>query len=210
MSDRYLDIDEDGLSKLYDGLSILEPLDHDKVQEFDLYLYGLTQSETIVDAAREAIADNADIDESDVQLAEVAVAIRIGSDTIRALLGSGFRAKRDEFAYVGQEGEGIRTQSFAFSHFKPTLAVSEFSQMSIASSDSWLSDFLKQYGNKQPVEIKQNVRRTEEATQPGVPTTPPTPVAPASPAPTVTPEIPAQASLTGGLKLAEAIEEFLG
>jgi hypothetical protein len=77
MSDRYLDIDEDGLSKLYDGLSILEPLDHDKVQEFDLYLYGLTQSETIVDAAREAIADDAEIDESDLHLAEVAVANRI-------------------------------------------------------------------------------------------------------------------------------------
>ena len=142
--------------------------------------------------------------------AEVAVAIRIGSDAIRALLGSGFRAKRDEFAYMGPEGEGIRTKSFISSHFKPTLAVSEFSQMSIASSDSWLPDFLKQYGNKTPAQIKQNVRRTEEATQPGIPAVSTTPAAPAAPVPAVTPEIPAQASLTGGLKLAEAIEEFLG
>ena len=154
MPDRYIEIDEEGLQQLYDGLNILESVDRDKLNELELCLYGLTQSEPIVDAAREAIAYSADLDETDVQLGEVAVAIRIGADTIRALLGSGFRAKQEDFAYAGAGGEGIRTQTFINSDFKPVLSVSEFSQMAIASSDAWLDRFLKQYGNKQPVEIK--------------------------------------------------------
>lgn len=202
---RYQDIDEERLLRLHDGLEILETLDRDAIYSLDLFLYGLTQDETIVDAAKEAIADEAEIAEQDVQLGEVAVAVPLSSDNIHALAGSGIRMQREDFAYMGQGGEGIRTNSFTFSHFKPTVAISSFSQMAIASSDSWLEDFLKQYGNKQPVEIKQNVRRTEEATQPGVPAPPEAP-----PAPTTTPEIPKQTSLTGGLKLADVLEEFLG
>jgi hypothetical protein len=205
--DRYQDIDETGLNKLHDGLDILESLVRDAVQELDLFLYGLTQSETIVDAAREAIADAADLDESDVQLSEVAVAIPLSSDAIRALIGSGFKARREDFAYTGTGGEGIRTQSFAFSHFKPVLALSEFSQMAIAQSDAWVDDFLKQFGNKQPAEIKQNVKRTEEATQPGVPAAPETQAPPAAPDPDL--EIPKVTSLAGGLKLADILEDFL-
>lgn len=209
--DRYLEVNEDSLSKLYDGLNILESLDLDAVHELDLYLYGLTQSEAIVDAAREAIADNADIDEADVQLSEVAVSIRVGSDIIRALMGSGFRAKGDDFAYMGAAGEGIRTQSFTFSHYKPVLALTEFTTVALAQGDSWLPDFLKQYGNKQPVEIKQNVRRTEEATEPNTPVAPASAAAPApAPAAPAAPAIPKQTSQLDGLKLADVLEEFLG
>lgn len=209
MADRYLEIDEERLMKLYDGLSVLESLNLDTIHEMDLFLYGLTQSETIVDAAREAIADDADLSENDVQLSEVAVAIPLGADSIRALAGSGFKARREDFAYMGTGGEGIRTKTFAYSHFKPNLALTEFTTMAIAQSDAWLDEFLKQYGNKQPVEIKQNVRRTEEATQPGVPAAAEPPAAPTPPA-VVTPEIPKQTALIGGLKLADFLEEFLG
>jgi hypothetical protein len=208
-ADRYQDIDEDRLSKLYDGLDVLESIALDAVHDLDLFLYGLTQSESIIDAAKEAIADDADLDESDVQLSEVAVAIPISGDSIRALMGSGFRARQEDFAYMGTEGEGIRAKSFVLSHYKPVLAVSEFSQMALAQSDAWLDDFLKQYGNKQPAEIKQNVRRTEEATQPGVPAAPAAPTMP-PPTPAAAPAIHMQSSQTGGLKLADILENFLG
>lgn len=212
---RYQDITEEQLLKLHDGLDILEALDLEAVHGLDLFIYGLTQSESLVDAAKESIADEAEISENDVQLSEIAVAIPLSSDTIHYLAGSGLKIRREDFAYAGSGGEGIRTSSFTFAHFKPTCSISDFSQMAIASSDSWLDDFLKQYGNKQPVQIKQNVRRTEEATQPGVPAQAPPPAAtseaPAAPAaPTTTPEIPKKTSLNGGLKLADVLEEFLG
>lgn len=209
--DRYLEIDAKRLEELWAGMDILESVDLDKLQEFDLFLYGLTTSETIVDAAKESIADNADLSEEDVELSEVAVAIPLGADSIRILLGSGFTAKREDFAYMGTGGEGIRKLSFIFSSFKPTLAVSEFTTMALAQSDAWLDDFLKQYGNKQPAVVKENVRRDEEATQPNVPASAETP-APAAVPPATPPAIPGtpkKTSQIGGLKLAEVIEEFL-
>ena len=194
--ERYQDISRERLNQLHDGLEVLETLDRDAINDLDLCLYGLTQSESIVDSAREAIADESEADESDVQLTEVAVAIPLSSDVIHYLTGSGLKIRRESFAYMGEGGEGIRTSTFTFSQFHPTVAASDFSQMSIAMSDSWLDDFLKQYGNKQPVEIKQNVHRTEEATQP-------------VPEPTTTPEIPKRTSLQGGLKLSDLLDEFL-
>ena len=197
---RYQDIDENGLVRLHDGLDMLERLDPEAIADLDIVLYGLTQQESVTDAAREAIADEAEIDESDVQLTEVAVCIPLSSDTIHYLTGSGLKLRNEEFAYMGGQGEGIRSTTFTFSHFKPTVSTSDFSQMAIAVTVSWLDDFLKQYGNKQPAVVKQNVHRTEEATQPGIPAPAPPPVTPT----------PKTTSLTGGLKFADFIENFLG
>ena len=208
MAQRYVEMDEARLVDLHDGLETLEMLDREAIHDLDLYLYGLTSSAAIVDAAKEAIADEAEINEADVQLSEVAVAIPISADVIYALSGSGLRMRKESFAYTGVAGEGIRTSMFAFSSYKPTAAFTDFSTMALALSDSWLDDFLKQYGNKQPAQIEQNVRRTEEATQPGVPAP-----AQAPPAPTVPAEIPGTPKTTstlGGLKLADVLEEFLG
>jgi hypothetical protein len=91
--------------------------------------------------------------------------------------------------------------SFTFANYHPNISVNDFTQMAVASSDSWLDDFLKQYGNKQPVQIQKQVRRTEEATQPGVPA-PATPPAAAPP----TPGVPKQTSL----KISDLLEKFLG
>jgi hypothetical protein len=88
--------------------------------------------------------------------------------------------------------------------------------MALSESNAWVEDFLKQHGNKQPAQIRQSVRRDEEATQPA-PTpaapqaTPAAPqAAPAPAAPAATPEIPKRTSLEGGLRLAQAIEDLLG
>jgi hypothetical protein len=202
---RYIEITEENLLNLHDSLELLEMLDRDKMMELDLHVYGITQEPSLIDAAKEAIADGAEneISEQDVQLTEIAVAIPVSADFLYVLGGSGLKLKREEFAYLGQGGEGIRTLSFAFASFKPTAALSSMSQLALASSDSWLDDYLQQFGNKQPAKIENKVRRTEEATQPNVPATAELPPQPAQQ------PLPKQTSLIGGLKLAELLDEFL-
>jgi hypothetical protein len=189
---RYLEIDEQRLSNLHDGLEIMEMLDRDAMAGLDLHVYGITNNAQLLDAAREAIAESEELAEEDIQIAEIAVAIPINADTIYALRGSGIRMEREEFTYVGSGGEGIRSMSFAFAHYKPTVTLQYFSKIAIASSESWLDDFLRKMGSGQPAKVTPAVHRTEEATQPGVP-----------PAPT--PAIPKQTSD----KLAKFLDDFL-
>ncbi len=178
---RYIDIDADRLSHLHDGLELLEQVDRDGMNNLDLFFYGLTSNAQIIDAAKEAIAESEEVAEQDVQLAEVAVAIPLGSDTVYLLIGSGMPLRREDFAYMGGGGEGVRTQSFMFAHFKPRVTLSYFSKVALASSDAWLDDFLRKEGTNKPAQVTQNVRRTEEATQPGAPAAPEAPPAPQMP-----------------------------
>lgn len=181
---RYIDIDAERLSALHDGLELLEAVDRaeggDAFKSLDLHVYGVTNDPQILDAAREAIADSNDLAEQDVQVSEVAVSIPIGADTIYALLGSGIRLDREDFAYMGTGGEGIRSMSFTFAHYKPTVTLHNFSKLAIASSDSWVDDFLRKEGTGQAATITPNVHRTQEATQPQAPAaqTPPPPAQP--------------------------------
>ncbi len=195
MPQRYIEITSDQLSSLHTGLELLEMLDQEAVNGLDLCVYGITTNAQILDAAREAIADSEELAEEDVQIAEVAVAIPISSDTIYALHGSGVKLDREDFAYMGSGGEGVRNLSFLFGHYKPTVNLNYFSKLAVASSKSWLDDFLRKEGtNRQPAQITPAVHRTEEATQPGVP--PP-------------PQTPKQTSLLGGLRLSDVLDEFL-
>lgn len=209
-SQEYIEITPDKLMNLHDALEMLEMLNREAIRELDICVYGITDNPSIIDAAKEAIADAAEFEirEEDVKLTEVAVAIPLSSDILYKLSGSGIRLKNEEFVYTG-ENEGPRRLSFTFADFKPTVALNQFSQIAIASSDSYLPDFMGQYGNKQPAQIEKQVRRTEEATQPGVPppTTPPTdPAAPTTPAVPPTPGVPKQTSL----KISDLLESFLG
>jgi hypothetical protein len=179
---RYIDVQAADLDKLHDGLKLLEMVDLDAVRGLDLYLYGISNNPQIVDAAKEAIADSEELDESDVQLTEVAVAIPLSSDTSYYLNGSGLILRREDFAYLGGGGEGVRTLSFAFSHYHPRVALNYFQKLALASSDAWLDEFLRKEGSNKPAQITPNVRRDEEATQPNVPAAPATPAAPAAPA----------------------------
>ena len=165
---RYIDVNPEQLSDLHGALGLIESVDREAFHNLDLHIYGLTNNPQIVDAAKEAIAENADVPEEDVQLSEVAVAIPLSSDIIYYLAGSGLILRREDFAYVG-DIEGARTMSFAFSHYKPTVNLGYFSKLALASSDAWLDDFLKKEGSGNRATVTQNVRRTEEATQPGVP-----------------------------------------
>jgi len=201
---RYIEVTPESLGKLHEGLNLLEQVDRDAMATLDLFLFGLTTNQEIVDAAKEAIADNAEVEESDVQLTEVAVAIPMSSDIAYYLNGSGLILRREDFAYMGTGGEGIRTLSFAFSHYKPRVTLSYFTKLALASSDAWLDDFLRKEGTGQAAQVTQNVRRTEEATQPNVPATPEQPAA--APAAPQTQQMPKQTSLR---TLASLLDEFL-
>ena len=201
---RYVNIDAERLSQLHTGLELLEQVDRDAMRDLDLFFYGLTNNPQIVDAAKESIADSKEVAEEDVQLSEVAVAIPFGSDVIYYLDGSGLILRNEDFAYTGTGGEGIRSASFTFSHYKPKVTLSYFSKMALASSDAWLDDFLRKEGSSKPAQVKQNVRRTEEATQPGVPAAPEAPAA----APTPAPQAPATQT-PKQTSLASVLEKFL-
>src|SRR5271168_4730870 len=191
---RYVEINAERLSHLHEGLELLEQVDRDAMRTLDLFLYGLTNNPQILDAAKEAIAEDAEIAEEDVQLSEVAVAIPVGSDIIYYLDGSGLILRKEDFAYMGSGGEGVRTMSFAFSHYKPRVTLSYFNKMALASSDAWLDEFLRKEGSGATATVTQNVRRTEEATQPGTPAAPEAPATPQQPAP-VQQQMPKQTSL---------------
>lgn len=197
---RYVEINAERLSHLHEGLELLEQVDREAMKTLDLFLYGISNNPQIVDAAKEAIADSEELAEQDVQLSEVAVAIPLGSDIIYYLDGSGLILRREDFAYMGSGGEGVRTQSFAFSHYHPRVTLSYFSKIALASSDAWLDDFLRKEGSGQAAQVTQNVRRTEEATQPAVPATPEAPAAPQAQ------QMPKQTSLR---TLSSLLDEFL-
>lgn len=197
---RYIDVNSEQLSNLHEALNLLESVDRDAFSGLDLFIYGLSDNPQIVDAAKEAIAESEEVSEEDVQLSEVAVAIQLSADMIYYLAGSGLRLQREDFAYMGQGGEGVRTFSFAFAHYKPTANLGYFKKLAVASSDAWLDDFLRKEGSGKPAVVTQNVRRTEEATQPGAPVTPAAPATP--PAPTQTPR-------QSSLNLTRFLDEFL-
>jgi hypothetical protein len=211
--ERFLDIDEDQALKLREGLELLETLDRDAVRGLDLCFYGLSSDPQILDAAREAIASDSEDEttENDIQLGEVAVAIPISSDTIYALTGSGIKLKDEYFAYAGSGGEGTRRGYFFSASYRPVVTMHSFSHVALASSDSWVDDFLEKTGGKNvaPTEVKKKVQRTEEATQPGTPTPaqPQTPVEapPAAPAAAT----PKQTSLNDSA-VTRLVEDFLG
>jgi hypothetical protein len=205
---RYIEVDAERLSKLHEGIELIESVDREAFRNLDLHVYGITNNPQIIDAAKEAIAEDSDVAEQDVQLAEVAVAIPLSSDIIYYLTGSGLTLRREEFAYMGSGGEGVRTMSFAFSHYRPKVVLNYFSKLAVASSVNDLYDFLRKEGSNKPAMVTQNVRRTEEATQPGIPA-PEQPAAPQQPATAPQAQMPKQTSLLGGLKLSDVLDEFL-
>jgi len=212
---RYLDTNEDQMLKLREGLELLETLDRDAVRELDLFIYGLTSDPQVLDAAKEAIASDSEeeVSEDDVQLGEIALAIPISADTIYALTGSGIKLKDEYFAYPGVGGEGIRRSYMYSANYRPTVTLHSFSHLALASSDSWIDDYLGKIGGKAaPTEIAKKVQRTEDATRPQpVVEEPQTPVqAPPAAQPAPAPAAPAGTPKQTSLNIASLVEDFLG
>ena len=140
---RYVEVTAKQLFELRAGLELLASLDRDAVGDLDLCLYGITTNESILDSAREAVADSEELQEGDVQLSEVAVSIPCSGDNLWALTGSGARLNREEFAYMGTGGEGVRTLTFVFAHYQPRVTLGDFSRLALAlSGTAKLADLL--------------------------------------------------------------------
>lgn len=198
----YVDIKQDDLLKLRDGLEILDRIREEDTKQ-NVFLYGISNDTVILDAAREAIAENMDdpaVTEDTIQLAEVAVCIPLSGDVIYALTGSGMKLDQgdDEFAYRGGKGEGIRVVGFNWSRVKPVVTVGDFSKMALANDSVWLDRYLAQRGTNTPAAIQKEVKREAPAT---VPAALPTPGAAPAPAP-----VQKQTSL----KIATVVENWLG
>ncbi len=194
----FIDVTEDQLLHLRESLELLGALNRDKVKDLDLYIYGITNSQGILDAAREAIAEESydeNISEDEVTLNEVAVAIPVYADNIYYLTGSGIRLGNEESFVYEVQNEGPRSASFASSRYKPQISLADFDHLSIADSDSYLHDFLSKFASREAGQIRQNVQRTEEATQPGVPAPAKAPAAPTTAPPAPAAAQPKQTSL---------------
>lgn len=177
---KYIDIKQDDLLKLRDGLEILERI-WDEDQSSNIYLFGITNRPVILDAVREAVAnymDEDDVTEDQIQIPEVAVSIPCSGSNVYALTGSGVQlGAEEEFAYKGPQGEGIRTQSFNWSHVKAVVTISDFSKIALANDNVWLDNYLTQRGSNAIATIQKQVQRnTPAAATPQLtgPTTPPT------------------------------------
>lgn len=196
---RYVEIDEKALVGLHDAIDLLSSIAPDALEDMALCVYGITNNAGVIDAAKEAIADSEELQESDIELSEVAVAIPITSKGIYRLTGSGLKLDNQEFVFMGTGGEGVRSLSFTFANYKPTVTFAYFSKAAIASSESWLDDFLKKHGSGQAAQVTPAVHRSEEATVPGIPPAPELP----KPA---TPGVPKQTSLKS---LSAFLDDFL-
>jgi hypothetical protein len=209
MALRYVEVDEEKLHAILDGLGLIEQVrtvagsDH-----LDLCLYGVTHDAGILDAAKEAIADemnDADVpgtfSEKDVNLTEIAVAIPLSSDVLYALLGSGLKLKKENFVYPSPD-EGLRELNFRHANFQAVANAKKFSTMAIGESDAWLDSFFKQFAT-QPKPAPE-VRRNEEAILPtsAIPEAAPKEIPP--------PISPKKTSLKTKFNIASALDEFLG
>jgi hypothetical protein len=201
---KYIETTEEQLLRLRDSLELLGQLDQSKVKDLDLCIYGMTRNQSIIDAAREAIAEETydeNITEADVTLSEVAVAIPISADTIYALTGNGIKVGHGEtFTYLG-ESEGPKTASFGSASFKPTISLHDLEDICLADSDGWSFEYLQKHSAGGGAKVQKKVRRNEEATQLGVPT----PAAPVAPQPAAAPQ-----QKRTSLQLESLVERFLG
>lgn len=188
----YVDVTSEDLHTLGDALVLLERLhQHDK--PLRLYLYGISQDSGVLEAAREAIAEESDerLIEQDIQLGEVVIEIAISSDVLHYLLGSGVKlSQNDEFSYMGQQGEGIRTVGFNWARYKPAVTIGALTKMALSADSGYSNDFLQKYGNKTPMNV--TVQRNE-------------PAAIAPPA-----AVPKQTSVPDAKKLTWLMDQFLG
>ena len=178
----YIDATEEDLNRLRDGLDVISRINHSLLGDFDIYLYGITSAPTVLDAARESIAYMSEepIDEDDIVLEEIAVAIPVSSDILSSINGSGFKLHNEDFSYNGPENEGVRQTDFIGSTFKPKLILKYFSKYALADDVTHLNDFLERYGSKAEMRVNKSVSRNERATTPEpapMPTPPTTPPA---------------------------------
>ena len=148
----FVDVEHEQLDALRQGLEILERLGEDALPK--LYLFGLAKPDAnLTSQVKEAIAEENSTDNlapDQIQVASIAVCIRISSDVLNYLTGSGMKLTNEEFVYNGGN-EGPQTGSFQWLRgVKPQVTYNSFSQMALADDEYGIDRFLQQYGSKAP------------------------------------------------------------
>jgi hypothetical protein len=170
---RFTEITREQLSAARRGIELLQRVMEDGGLE--LYLFGITKDQGVLESAHETLMDEFDVDEEADERArvqaptQIAIAIPCSGDTLYYLSGSGLIIRNEQFAY-NRRGEGARTDWLNTSRPEPRLTLDDFSVLALADSDSFLDDFLTKHGSN--VEVIPPVKRDRPATNPT--RTPPT------------------------------------
>ena len=140
---QFIDVDARGLHAARPGLELAEEV----LEDSTIYLYGLTSKQTVILAAKDALAMNEE-DGGEEQLNEIAVALYLGKGALSLLFGSGMVLKEQPFSYVSGS-DGARTSYFTVTdspQSKPKIVIKDLTRMALADSDIWLDEFRQQYG----------------------------------------------------------------
>lgn len=163
---KYSTVTEEQLDVLQQGLDLLAHVNHDLVPT-TLYLYGLLKpgSPVLANVTEAAWEDSyaGEAKENDLHIETAAVGIRLSSDILQCILGSGYRSDDDDFQYM-LNGE-IHESSFSYTSTKPVLSFSQFSKVALADDSYWLKDFLQAEGAVSEQQNPSVVTRTAPATK---------------------------------------------
>jgi hypothetical protein len=154
-------VTKDDLTGLTTSLELLKRTLQDDMPP--LYLYGLSNNGALLAKAEDVLQQ---MQERDVKLTEVAVAIPLSNDALRLLNGSGLVLRDEEFAYVSG-GDGARMDDLSSSSLNARVSHEDFSEIALAGSEIYLDDFLAKHGAayKQPPAAGKAVKRDSPATE---------------------------------------------
>jgi hypothetical protein len=173
---RYVTTTGEELDHLREGLAVLESLNEYEEQVVEIYLYGLTDNPTLLEAVKDAVEYWSDetIAAQDVQVTEAVFMFKISSDFLYYITGSGLQLREAEIVYSGGN-EGPQSVWLKSKH-GVRVAAGQFKTLALSRDEFSGEDFLMQYGQKTQQPAPQEVQRTEPtqevATQPVEPVTP--------------------------------------
>ena len=165
---RYSTVTEEQLVTLQQGLDLLAHVSQDLVPT-TLYFYGVLKADSpALTSADEAVWEDSYAGETraeELHIQTVSIAIRLSSDVLRLLLGSGLRAEQEEFSYM-LNGE-IHESSFSYTQSKPMLSIGQFEKIALADDSYYLKDFIQAEGQAHEQQNPGVVTRTDEAVAKG-------------------------------------------
>jgi hypothetical protein len=139
---RYSTISKEILSGFRTTLSVLEQVSDDPLE---VYLYGLTTNPGVLAKAEQALEYLGDEGDEAPDLRQVAICLRLTDEAIRLLEGSGLTLEDEEFAYVRGK-DSARTNSIRYGKSPARITDEDFTEMAIATTDTWVDDFLTKHG----------------------------------------------------------------
>lgn len=157
---RYVTTTKEELDHLREGLSVLESLNEYEEQVVEIYLYGLTDNPTLLEAVKDAVEYWSDeqIAAQDVQVTEAVFIFKVSSDVLYYITGSGLQLRDAEIVYSGGN-EGPQSVWLKSKH-GVRVAGGQFKTLALSRDEFSGEDFLMQYGQKTQQPAPQEVQRT--------------------------------------------------